>query len=136
MSDPLPIRPPRPIDVAALFPELHRRLIDLLAGLDEEEWNRPTICTGWTVKDVALHMLGVDLGNLSTLRDEFADPWWAAASGDTTAALNREELARINSGNLSSPPPAAPMPEGPPPPPAQPSSGSSKYLPTGGPKIQ
>jgi uncharacterized protein (TIGR03083 family) len=88
MSDPLPIRPPRPIDVAALFPELHRRLIDLLAGLDEEEWNRPTICTGWTVKDVALHMLGVDLGNLSTLRDEFADPWWAAASGDTIADLN------------------------------------------------
>jgi hypothetical protein len=41
----------------------------------------------------------------------------AALSGDTTAQLNREELARINSGNISSPPPpAAPMPEeGPPP---------------------
>ena len=41
----------------------------------------------------------------------------AAATGDTTAQLNREELARINSGNISSPPPpAAPMPEeGPPP---------------------
>ena len=59
----------------------------------------------------------------------------AAQGGDTTAALNREELARINAGNLSSPPPAAPMPEGPPPP-TQPRSGSSKYLPTGGPKIQ
>jgi len=58
----------------------------------------------------------------------------AALSGDTTAALNREELARINGGNLSSPPPGAPMPEGPPPP-SQPKSGSSKYLPTGGPKI-
>ena len=59
----------------------------------------------------------------------------AALSGNTTAQLNREELARINAGNLSSPPPAAPMPEGPPPP-VQPRSGSSKYLPTGGPKIQ
>ena len=58
----------------------------------------------------------------------------AAASGNATAALNREELARINAGNLSSPPPAAPMPEGPPPP-TQPRSGSSKYLPTGGPKL-
>jgi len=57
----------------------------------------------------------------------------AAEGGDSTAALNREELARINGGNLSSPPPGAPMPEGPPPPPAH--SGSSKYLPTGGPKI-
>src|SRR5579871_6459077 len=35
----------------------------------------------------------------------------AALSGDTTAQLNREELARIQSGNLSNPPaPAAPMP--------------------------
>jgi hypothetical protein len=35
----------------------------------------------------------------------------AALSGDTTAALNREELARIQSGNLSSPPPPPPGPD-------------------------
>jgi hypothetical protein len=59
----------------------------------------------------------------------------AALTGDTTAALNRQELARINSGNVSAPPPpGAPMPEGPPPPPP-PTTGSSKYLPTGGPKL-
>lgn len=35
----------------------------------------------------------------------------AAASGDTTAQLNREELARIQSGNVSAPPaPPAPPP--------------------------
>lgn len=35
----------------------------------------------------------------------------AAVSGDTTAQLNREELARIQSGNASNPPaPPAPMP--------------------------
>jgi hypothetical protein len=35
----------------------------------------------------------------------------AALSGDTTAQLNREELARIQSGNVSNPPaPAAPIP--------------------------
>lgn len=35
----------------------------------------------------------------------------AALSGDTTAQLNREELARIQSGNLSNPPsPPAPPP--------------------------
>jgi hypothetical protein len=32
----------------------------------------------------------------------------AALSGDTTAQLNRQELARIQSGNLGNPP--APMP--------------------------
>jgi hypothetical protein len=35
----------------------------------------------------------------------------AALSGDSTAQLNRQELARIQTGNLSNPPaPAAPMP--------------------------
>src|SRR5215469_4876542 len=59
----------------------------------------------------------------------------AALSGDTTAALNREELARIQAGNFGNPPAAAPMPEGPPPegpPAAEPYTGSSKHLPTGG----
>jgi hypothetical protein len=50
----------------------------------------------------------------------------AGLAGDTTAQLNREELARINSGNMSNPPPAAPMPEEGPPP-------SPKRLP--GPKL-
>jgi hypothetical protein len=59
----------------------------------------------------------------------------AALAGDTTAALNREELARINSGSMSSPMPAAPMPEGMPPEGPPPSGGSSKHLPTGGPKL-
>jgi hypothetical protein len=35
----------------------------------------------------------------------------AALSGDTTAQLNREELARIQTGNMSNPPPPpGPMP--------------------------
>jgi opacity protein-like surface antigen len=39
----------------------------------------------------------------------------AALTGDTTAQLNREELARIQSGNLSNPPAAPyPAPGGPP----------------------
>jgi hypothetical protein len=45
----------------------------------------------------------------------------AALTGDTTAQLNREELARIQSGNPGNPP-APPMPGGPgaPPPPGGP----------------
>lgn len=30
---------------------------DYLAGLSADEWNRPSLCAGWTVKDVAAHML-------------------------------------------------------------------------------
>lgn len=52
----------------------------------------------------------------------------AALTGDTTAQLNREELARIQSGNMSAAPapmPAAPMPGMPMPPPENPSAGNA-----------
>jgi uncharacterized protein (TIGR03083 family) len=82
------VHPPPPIDVIDLFPTLQEHLLRLLSGLTEEEWNRPTVCSAWSVNDVALHMLGVDLGNLSDRRDTFHDPWWRTASGDTIADLN------------------------------------------------
>ncbi len=48
-----------------LLPEERAALLDLLAGLTDDEWARPTACAGWSVKDVALHILGGDLGNLA-----------------------------------------------------------------------
>lgn len=33
-----------------------RVLADLLAGLDEQQWQRPSLCTEWRVKDVAAHV--------------------------------------------------------------------------------
>lgn len=63
------LQPPKPILVADLFPEILERLLALLSGLDRADWHKPTICTGWSVKDVALHLLGVEIGNLSVRRD-------------------------------------------------------------------
>ena len=57
-----------------LFPEERAALIDLLAALTDDEWARPTSCAGWSVKDIALHILGGDLGNLSRRRDRFRGP--------------------------------------------------------------
>ena len=33
-----------------------RVLADLLAGLDDEQWTRPSLCTEWRIKDVAAHV--------------------------------------------------------------------------------
>jgi uncharacterized protein (TIGR03083 family) len=33
-----------------------RAFAELLAGLDEHEWERPSLCTEWRVKDVAAHL--------------------------------------------------------------------------------
>src|SRR6185437_1239594 len=68
------LRQPSPILVAELFPELRRKLIELLNSLYDEEWSLPTSARLWNVKDVALHLLGGDLGILSRKRDSFSPP--------------------------------------------------------------
>jgi uncharacterized protein (TIGR03083 family) len=58
-----------PIDVRPVLAEQHAALVDLLRRLDADEWARPTACPGWTVKDVAAHVLGDFVGRLSIHRD-------------------------------------------------------------------
>jgi len=41
-----------------LAAEEYRRLNALLADLPEDEWETPTDCTGWTVRDVVAHLSG------------------------------------------------------------------------------
>ena len=65
--DPVP-----PIDVIDLFPLMRAALLDLLRGLSDDEWHLPTVCEGWTVKDIAQHMLADDVGNLSRRRDGYS----------------------------------------------------------------
>jgi uncharacterized protein (TIGR03083 family) len=60
-----------PIDVLDLFPEERAALLSLLSGLSPDEWALPTVCEGWSVHDVAAHILGGDLGNISRRRDRF-----------------------------------------------------------------
>lgn len=63
------LKRPEPVLVAHLFPEIHRALMDVLRALGPDEWRLPTACEAWTVKDVALHLLGGEIGNLSRRRD-------------------------------------------------------------------
>jgi uncharacterized protein (TIGR03083 family) len=84
------LRPPTPVDAAELFAPDRAALLDLLAGLTEEEWARPTACPGWSVGDVARHVLAGDLGNLSRRRDRFRGP--APAPGESIAGF----VNRIN----------------------------------------
>ena len=65
------------VEVVELFPELQGALLDLLAGLEDGEWATPTACDGWSVKDVAAHMLGSQIGMISGWRDGFANPHFA-----------------------------------------------------------
>lgn len=53
------------------FAPLRDRLLTLLAELGEDDWARPTAAPGWSVKDVAAHLLGGDIAILSGKRDGF-----------------------------------------------------------------
>lgn len=60
-----------PILVADLFPEVTRRLIELLRSLSAGEWHLPTVSSRRTVKDIASHLLDGSLRRLSMQRDGF-----------------------------------------------------------------
>ena len=66
------MKTPDPIIVTDLFPEVLNSLLDLLPGLSAEDWNKPTSCARWSVKDIATHLLGGQLGILSRKRDGYA----------------------------------------------------------------
>ena len=85
------MRPLGPIMVIDLFPEILDELLSLLSGLSAEEWAKPTACPSWSVKDVALHLLGDDIGILSRQRDGF--------SSDLPVQGWEELVALINTGN-------------------------------------
>jgi uncharacterized protein (TIGR03083 family) len=53
-----------PIDVRPLLPRERAKLLELLAGLESSDWTRATVCPGWNIHDVALHLLGNDIGRL------------------------------------------------------------------------
>lgn len=59
-----------PISTVHLFPELDRKLIELLRSLSTDEWKRSTIAKKWTVKDIAAHLLDGNIRTLSFSRDK------------------------------------------------------------------
>jgi uncharacterized protein (TIGR03083 family) len=73
---------PGPIDLRHLFPVERASLLALLAELDETDWLLPTVCTGWTVHDLVIHLFGSDINLLAGMRDRFSGPPSIAPTSD------------------------------------------------------
>lgn len=59
----MPLHPPAPSDAPGLlaaYDQSMRALIDLGSSLREHEWDLPTECPGWSVKDVLSHVAGLE----------------------------------------------------------------------------
>jgi uncharacterized protein (TIGR03083 family) len=85
------MKPLEPLYTADLFPPLHAELNRLLEGLTSEDWERPTVAGSWRVRDVAAHLLDVDLRKLSVNRDGHLAPpdEPVGGYGDLVKFLNR-----------------------------------------------
>ncbi len=66
------MKPLPPVDAVPLFPKERAALLDLLSSLDADAWTNATPCPGWSLKDIAAHLLADDLGRLSGSRDGHA----------------------------------------------------------------
>ncbi len=98
------MKPVEPILVAELFPELRERLLGVLRGLSDEEWSRPTAAGKWDVQAVALHLLAVDIGNLSRRRDAFTPRGKGPESWEELVAfLNELNATWVTAGRRMSP---------------------------------
>lgn len=67
------ILPLPPLTVIDLFLPERESLLSVLNSLSSDQWAAATACADWSVHDVALHLLGGDIGNLSGGRDGYQD---------------------------------------------------------------
>jgi uncharacterized protein (TIGR03083 family) len=89
------------VDARPLVPRLRAELTALLASLPGGDWARPTACPVWSVHNLAAHLLGVELGNVSVRRDH-----WGLGPGhgeDLDAWLNRFNQHWVDAAQRISP---------------------------------
>ncbi|MEV0131810.1 maleylpyruvate isomerase family mycothiol-dependent enzyme [Dactylosporangium sp. NPDC050688] len=66
-------------------------LCDLLDDLTDDEWRHPSLCEGWTVRDVAAHLTMQQLGPLAALGVVLH---WRGSMDRTVAHVSRRRAAQ------------------------------------------
>ncbi len=100
------------IDTRPEFVRVRRALSVLLPELSAADWQQPTACAPWLVRDVVAHILGDDLARLSRSRDGHLSPGrvagetlpvflhrhnqqWVDAAGRISTVLLRDLLEAV-----------------------------------------
>ena len=68
-------------EAARLAQAEYQRFLDMLRGLEPDDWGRPTDCTRWTVQDVAAHIVGETEADAKVGRISYASPLGRALIG-------------------------------------------------------
>lgn len=96
------MQPVEPIIVVDLFEPMLDRLLQLLRGLSAREWSYATPCEGWSVKDLALHLLGDEIAQLSRGRDKDASSLLPPGA-DLVNRINRHNALWVEATRRMSP---------------------------------
>ena len=97
------MKSPGKICVVERFAPLRERLLTLLAELADDDWVRPTAAPGWSVKDVATHLLGGDISILSYHRDGFRSAQKIDSYADLVELVDRLNREWITAARRFSP---------------------------------
>jgi uncharacterized protein (TIGR03083 family) len=62
-------KPAEPVAALPMIKGMRAELLRILENLSDDEWHAPTVCGSWSVRDVAVHFLGDDVGIISNWRD-------------------------------------------------------------------
>ena len=92
------------MDVRDRFEPERSALLQLLEGLSPKDWQAATICPGWSVKDIAAHLVGDDLSIVARWRDDYAGGSFSLDSWDEVVAeINRRNEAWVDAMRRLSP---------------------------------
>jgi uncharacterized protein (TIGR03083 family) len=70
----MPLSLPKPIDTRPLFRPVSSALVELLRGLQPDDWNRPTLAGTWVVRDIVAHLVDLTFRRVSFHRDRLLPP--------------------------------------------------------------
>ena len=91
------------VDVIELFPRERTALIALLSPLDAARWETATALPGWSVKDIAAHIVGDDFGVISRQRDGYAASYFDGGWDELVEFINRQNDVWVRSMRRCSP---------------------------------
>jgi uncharacterized protein (TIGR03083 family) len=92
-----------PFDVRAQFTAARGALVELLRDLRPADWAVATVCPGWTVRDVATHLLHDDLRRLSRTRDRYSQGVSLTTAGGLVEFLNDANERWVRENQFISP---------------------------------
>ena len=94
-----------PILCAPLIRQVDRHLVELLQSLTPTEWSLPTVAPGWSVRDVAAHLLDTAVRKLSLARDGcVVERFTMASQPDLVSSINRLNREGVTVYRRFSPP--------------------------------